>query len=56
MSEVILYGVKFDPIKVLAGPRTLQEYLANKKNHHLGPYRRPVPRVLGGSQRGGGLL
>ena len=28
---------------------TLQGYLAHKKRTPLGPYRRPMPRVLGGS-------
>ena len=30
-------------------PVDLQGYLAYKKMHPLGPYRRPRPRVIGGS-------
>ena len=62
MGEVPLYpsggeGAICDPQKV-AGPYVwpekermrLQGYLAHKKTYPpLGPYRRPTPRVLGGS-------
>ena len=33
-----------------------QGYLANKKTHALGLYRRIMPRVLGGFKRGGRFL
>ena len=34
----------------------LQEYLTYKKRTPVGPYRRPMPRVLGGSWGGGRLM
>ena len=36
--------------------KRLQGYLTYKKTHLLGPYRRPMPRVLRGSGEGGGVL
>ena len=53
MSEVLLY-----PEAGLKRQRSLgadmaavwvQGYLTDKQTHPLGPYRRPMPRVLGGS-------
>ena len=35
---------------------SVQGYLTHKKRAPLGPYRRPVPRVLEGSERGGRFL
>ena len=35
--------------------KRVQGYLACKKTPPLGPYRRPMPRVLGGSSEGGRL-
>ena len=34
----------------------VQGYLAHKKSTPLGPYRRPMPRVMGESQGGGRFL
>ena len=49
-------GIKFDPTEVLGwslgldvGRMRLQGYLTYKKRTPLGPYRRPMPRVLPGS-------
>jgi len=41
---------------VLFVPGYLQGYLAYKKSQPLGPYRSPMPRVLGGSLRSGCFL
>ena len=49
ISEVPLYR------RVTAGgnrPHTVREYHTHKKTHTLGPYRRPMPRVLEGPQGG----
>ena len=56
MSEVPLYLSSEQLLMSALRPRSLtrlqkevQGYLAHKKRTSLGPYRRPMPRVLGGS-------
>jgi hypothetical protein len=43
---------------MLGGPaiKALQGYLTYKNPPPLGPYRRPMPKVLGGSSEGGSFL
>jgi len=45
------FGVEFDP----TATKKIQGYLARKRSP-LGPYCRPVPRVVGESYGGGRLL
>ena len=40
---------KKKPPAIRPTPYALEGYLTHKKMHFLEPYRRPMPRVLGGS-------